>query len=413
MQNQKKQIIVAGAGFGGISAALALAKNASRDFCQKIEITVVDRFHHQLFTPALYEISSLPRANATDQELRGIMLLPIPLILKNKPVAFVCDEIIGFDAENQTITLKNKGKIGFDYIIFALGSETNYFNIPGLADHSFPLKRFDDAIRLRNTIEGAVKTKDHVKIAVGGAGASGVEIAAEFINFVCRLKEKNGVKKCSNEFVLIEAAPDILPGLETKVVLRVRKRLEELGIRIKPNSIISSVDEKTIFFKNGESELYDVFIWTGGVQGPKILKDFGLPLSPKGSLRVNSYLQVEGYEKIFAVGDNSSLDNQKTGKPLTWTVPVAEIEGKIAAKNIILSIKELPLKRFTPWKKYPNVLAVGKKYAVADLVYLRWSGLWGWIVKNLVELRYLVSILPIKEAFFLWLRSLKIFSSND
>ena len=106
------------------------------------------------------------------------------------------------------------------------------------------------------------------------------------------------------------------------------------------------------------------------------------------------------------------MQNPKTGKPLIWNVPVAEDEGRIVAKNIINAIKGRPLKKYIPWKKYPFILAIGKKYAIADLVFIRFSGLTGWLAKQLVELRYLLFILPFKKALKTWLIGLKYFTSH-
>ncbi|OHA13944.1 MAG: hypothetical protein A3G49_01750 [Candidatus Sungbacteria bacterium RIFCSPLOWO2_12_FULL_41_11] len=105
--------------------------------------------------------------------------------------------------------------------------------------------------------------------------------------------------------------------------------------------------------------------------------------------------------------------NPKTGKPLIWNVPVAEAEGRIAAKNILRSITGKPLKKFTPAKKYPFILTIGKKYAIADFVYFKFCGFTGWFAKQLVELRYLLFILPPQKAIRTWLLAIRYYTSND
>ena len=294
-----------------------------------------------------------------------------------------------------------------------MGSETNYFNIPGLKENSFPLKTYDDGARLRDALENLVKEKAGLKIAVGGAGASGVELAAEFVNFVCDIKEKvlNHQKKCDVTFTLIEGSPEILPGFERSVINKAKKRLTRLGISIQTNKIISSVNKNEVSFKDGSKEFYDLLVWTGGVRGPAVFQKFGLPLSNKGSIAVNEYLETNG--NIFAIGDNSSFVDPSDGKPVIWNVPVAEAEGRLAAKNIISALTGKPKNKFIPMRKYPFILAVGKKYAIADLVFIKFYGFGGWFLKQLVELRYLLFILPLGIALKTWLRGLKYFSSND
>ena len=105
--------------------------------------------------------------------------------------------------------------------------------------------------------------------------------------------------------------------------------------------------------------------------------------------------------------------NPKTGKPLIWNVPVAESEGKIVAENIIRIISGKEKRKFIPMKKYLFIVVVGKKYAIADLVFVKFSGFFGWLLKQLVELRYLLFILPAIKALKIWLKGLKYFSSND
>lgn len=411
----KKNIIILGAGFGGITAALSLAKK-KRALGDDYEIILIDRHHHQLYTPALYEIASIPQENIADIALKTSVLIPLTDIAVGKPVTVLADEIVGLAPEKQEVLLQNNGALPYAFCVVALGSETNYFGIQGLKKHSFPLKTFDDAARLRNAIEELVKKNDGMKIVVGGAGASGVELAAEFVNFICDIKEKilDGKKVCNVEFLLVEASPEILPGFDKKTVQKAKRRLARLGVRIKTSATINAVEEKEIIFKNGERESYDILCWTGGVRGPAILSQFGLPLSPRGALEIDETLRAKGGNgSLFAIGDNASFINPKTGKPLVWNVPVAEAEGRLVAKNILHAIQQKPLCRFVPFKKYPFILAVGKKYAIADLVVVRISGFLGWFLKQLAELRYLLFILPIKKAITTWLRGERYFMSND
>lgn len=413
MNEMKKNIVILGAGFGGITAALSLAKK-KRALGAEYNIILVDLHRHQLYTPALYEIASIPRENVSDTSLKSAILIPIADIVGKKPIQFVCDDVISLDRESKKIILKN-GALPYAFLVSALGSETNYFNIPGLKEESFPLKTFDDAMRLRNVIEDWVRKKDTIKIVVGGAGASGVELIAEFVNFVCDIQkiiDQNS--HCKIELLLIEASSDILAGFDEWAVSKTKNRLASLGVRLKTGNRIVSVGKQELNFADGSKESFDILIWAGGVQGPAALGQFGLPLSKKGSLVIDEYLRAGNPEDhIFAIGDNSSIINPKTGKPLIWNVPVAETEGRLVAKNITRAIQGKPLKKFVPLKKYPFILAVGKKYAIADLVIIRIAGRLGWCLKQLVELRYLLHILPIKKVIVTWLRGETYFMSND
>ncbi len=412
MANEKKRIVIIGAGFGGITAMRHLAKHLPSDF----SIMLIDKHHHQLYTPALYEIASMPREITEDSMLKSSILLPIEYMADKASVTFVCDEFTGLDTARKTVTLTHTGTVSYEYLILALGSETAYFDIPGLRENALPLKTFDDAIRMRNAIEDLLKQKEEINISVGGAGSAGIELVAEFVNFICMMKEKlmPDAKKCSIFFTLIEAAPQILPGFEPWVVTLAKKRLQELGITIKTNTAITSVSQNEITFKNGEKQPKDILIWTGGVKGPSIFRTLGLEASPKDSLMVDGYLRAKDPSGvIFVVGDSAIFTNPHTQKPVVWNVPAAEQEAKSAAVNILRAIKEKPLIPFIPSRKYPFILAVGKKYAIADLVIFRFWGLSGWIAKQLVEFRYGLSVLPLKKALMLCWRSMFVSQAND
>ncbi len=412
MAKEKKNIVILGAGFGGITAMNYLVKKLPKDF----SLILIDRHHHQLYTPALYEVASIPQEMTEDNMLRSSILLPIEDIIHRKPVTFICDEFISLDAPSKTIRLQQTGNLLYEYLILALGSETAYVGIPGLKEHALSLKTFDDSIHMRNTIEEMLKKKDELYITVGGAGSAGIELVAEFVNFICMMQEKlvPNSKKCSVFFTLIEAAPDILPGFEPWVIALTKKRLFELGVTIQTNMAIISVSETQIMFKNGQTQPKDILIWTGGVKGPTLFQTIDLEVSPKGSLLVNEYLLVkEPNNSIFAIGDNATCINPFTNKPLVWNVPAVEHEAKIAAINIVRSIATKPLMRFIPAKKYPFILAIGKKYAIADLIIFRFWGLSGWIAKQLVELRYVISVLPVNKAIALWWRSFRMSQVND
>ncbi len=411
----RKNIIIAGAGFGGITSSLILAKKIG-NLRNEYEIILIDRHHHQLYTPALYEIAAIPRESVSSLSLKSSILIPINDIVSGKSIKFICDEVIGLESKERRVILKNLGEIPYEYLTFALGSETNYFGIPGLQEHSFPLKTFDDAARLRNTIEDTLRKKEALKIVVGGAGASGVELVAEFVNFVCILKEKilPAVKVCNVEFLLIEAAPDILPGFDSWIINKTKKRLGRLGIRLKTSTSITNVSWQQIELEDGSQEPYDIFIWAGGVKGPSLFEKLNLPLSSKGALQIDEYLQVrDAGGRILAIGDNSSFTNPHTGKPLVWNVPVAEEEGKLAAENILRAIQGREKKKFVPWTKYPYVLVVGGRYAIADLIYIRFWGILGLAAKALVELRYLLFILPPVKAFRTWAKAVHYYSLNN
>lgn len=412
-RQSKKNIIVAGAGFGGITAVLALTKTLE-SFEDAYQIVLINPRSHHLYTPALYEIAAMPKENMSEKALHASIMIPIADIIAGTNIIFIADEVANIRVQEKKVLLKGGSELAFEFLILALGSETNYFGIPGLAEESLPLKTFDDAVRLRNSIEDQVQRKNSLEIVVGGGGASGVELVAEFVNFVCELHTKAHMKKCDVRFTLLEAAAEILSGFDPWMVKRARRRLQSLGVVVRTNVKITSATPREIMLEGGEKKPFDVFIWTGGVKGPSVLTKIGLPLSPKGTLMVNQYLEVENsQERIFAIGDNAWFINPKTGRPLLWNVPIAESEARFIARHLKRTLSGKTKIPYVPRDRYPYVLTVGEKYAIADMLWVGITGFWGWILKQIVELRYFLFILPFTKAIKTWLHSVHAYSSND
>lgn len=414
-EKQIKTIVILGAGFGGLTAVLKLSKAVKRRGLTKdCRLILVNKTSYQVYTPALYEIASIPKGEANAVCLKTSICIDLAEVASLDGFQFIGGEAAGLDQERKVVRLSSGEVFSFDYLVIALGAETNFFNIPGLKERALPLKTFEDAIRLRNKIEEVVLGgATPIHIVIGGAGATGVELAAEVHSFLCYLKERlmPSEKTCDYDVTLIEASPEILPGFEPWIVKKARRRLLRIGVKILTNKIVTSVDERNVFCKDGSILPYHIFVWAGGVVSVGVLKNFGLSLTPKGKIIVNEYLGAA--PRIFAIGDNAECTPGGIIKPLPGNVPVAETQASVVAKNIIAEVTGKQKKKFVPMRKYPYILAVGKKYAIADLVYIRFSGFWGWCAKQLVELRYLIFVLGPLRALSMWWRSVKYSVSND
>lgn len=407
---EEKLIVVIGAGFGGITAALKLEKKLRR--FPGYHIILIDKNAYQLYTPALYEIAAIPREEASASVLKPIIIIPIEEIVARKRIQFLQGEVVGINREKRTISLKDGKNISFTFLVLALGSETNYFNIPGLKEHAYPLKQFRDAIRIRNRIEKMVEEKSVLNIVVGGAGAAGVELISELANFICYLQQKVlTTHTCANRLILIEASATVLSGVDQWTVEQATERLQVLGIEIKTSTRIVRIDSASVETDNQKRIPCDLLVWTGGVTGNSFCSSLGLPLTRKNNLAVNEFLEAE--KNIFVVGDAAGFTDKATGQLLPWTVPIAEVEGKIIAQNIARVIAGKAKIPFHPLRHYPYILTIGKKYALANLVVLHLKGFLGWLIKILVELRYLLFILPPIKAFRIWWKGVRIYSSND
>ena len=413
MESGRRNIVILGAGFGGITALLKLHRGLSRrGLLGHYQPVIVNRTAHHLYTPALYEIAAIPRGEANAAHLKSSLCIPVDDILGRLPGArLIGDTASRVDPERHVITLESGSQLNFEYLIIALGAETNFFGIPGMAEHALPLKTFADAVRLRNRIEDlVVSNPGTLRILIGGGGATGVELSAELVNFLCYLKKRADDETCREDITLLEGGPEILPGFGAAIIRRAKRRLAALGVRVITTARIEEVRPSEVS-SNGRTLPYHILIWAGGVRPAAVLENFGLPLDERGGIRVNEFLEAR--PRIYAIGDNASLVNPLTGKSLPGNVPVAEAEARVAARNIIADIMQKRRRQFRPLTQYPFILAVGGKYAVADLIIIRLFGFLGWALKQLVELRYLIFILPWPKAITTWLRTIYYSTSND
>ncbi len=219
-----------------------------------------------------------------------------------------------------------------------------------------------------------------------------------------------------------------MPGFHPRIIDKITKRLNSIGIEIIAGEGITKVSGKQIFLSGGRLLPYDILIWAGGVKASSLMGTLPLKKEVRGRAEVAGSMfclpqtpDLKLYGKIYAIGDSVCIYDPVTGKPIPQVAEAAIEQGKIAAHNILEDIKfvEHLTKKpshqiFTPRREYPFVIPVGGKYAVAKIGPLIISGFSGWILKGLIELYYLIlNVLPVRKALSMWLYGLRIFVQND
>lgn len=417
----EKRIVILGAGFGGLRVAMQLGKAVKRGSLKDHEVILIDKNDYHTYTPTLYEAATTSKDTANYIDLKSIVTFPIGKIIKKLPIKFVEDEVENLDlsAREMSLHLKSGYNLRYDYLVISLGSVTNDFGIPGLKEHSHSFKSFTDALIIRDIVwEKITKEPDakELSIVVGGGGSTGVELAGELRLWLNQLERKH---KRKASVAICEGTPSILPGFDYKIVKLVEGRLKKLGVKIVAGKMIQSVSETgELDLGNREKLNADVFIWAGGVKPNPILEQMPLRTmkgraevaSSMACLPSNPDLTFAGH--VFGVGDVVCITNQQTSKPVPMVARAALIEANITAKNIIRSAKGQPHMEFKP-KEYPYIIPVGGKYAVASIGKFVFAGFTAWIFKLLVELNYMISIMPISRAIFAWLKGIKIFIQNE
>lgn len=391
-----KKVVILGGGFAGVTVGLTLIKNLKQN---EAEITLVDENTFQTFHPSLYEV-------ATSEEPKKNIALPFKGIFLNN-INFINKKIDKVDIQKQSVIFSD-GQIAFwDYLLFCLGSQTNYFSIPGLEKYSFPLSNLKDAIQIKNKINNSIiktiQSGQKANIIIGGGGFSGTELAAEIVNLQ-NIIFKNNPKLCNLlNVTILEAKVHILAGLDSKVSGFAQNRLNSLNINTVNNCLIKEVEINQLKTSDDQIFPFDLLIWTGGIKGNSILEKSGLPVDKSGRVPVNDYLQIQGYENLYAAGDCALFTDPNTQKPAPQTAQIAIGEGKIVGKNISSQILEKIPSAFK-MKNYSYIVPLKGRYAIADLRFIKLIGFFGWILQQVVFLQYLFMILPFSKALKKWNR---------
>lgn len=348
-------IIILGGGFAGVRAALTFkSKIKSKD----INVTLIDKNSFHVFTPPLYEV-------ATAEEPQRNIVIPYKSIFNNN-ISFVQGIVEKINTREQKISLSNNREYRYDYLIFALGSESADFGIPGIKEYGIPLKTLEDAIQIRNALKNAKK------IIIGGGGFSGTELACELITHKGHL-----------DVTLIQRSSIVLKELGGGISQLAKKRLLAGKVHLVLGEHIKKVTNKTVEVESGKTFPYDVFIWTGGVKPNNLL----------GKIEVDKNLAVNNLKNVFAAGDTVA----------PGVAPRAEKMGEVAAENVLRSIKGDPLLIYA-YRHMGYVVPLGSHFATFAMGRYHISGIFAYILQQLIFLRYLLTIVPFFEAVKRFLR---------
>lgn len=394
---EKKRIVILGAGFAGLRAAL--------DFCNNktdYQITLVNDTLYHVFHADLYELAAATIKKNTKWEYKQtatITNIPLKQIFRNKKIDIILDKALKIDPENRVVSFEKHEDLVYDYLLLATGSTTSYFGIPGAESFSQPFKTTEDALNIRDSILELLTIKQQpLSVVIAGAGMTGVELAAE----IARIDKKN------LQVILCQSSKHILPGLPEWVYKKATKKLKRLHVVIKTDHRISQVEKEKIFFEGGEVMDYDYLMWTAGIYGNHIQDQLGsIRPNKKGQFDVKGDLSIESYPNIFVAGDMAGFYISKTDSYIPANAHVAIEEGTLAAENIIARINGDNIAFYEP---PPSVFAipVGSMFALSNIFHLSLQGFSGWVVKRIITLKYLLSILPFTEAFTIWWRGISL-----
>ena len=351
------QIVIVGGGAGGLELASRLGRSLGKK--GKAHILLIDRSFNHIWKPLLHEVA----AGTLDTHHAEVSYLDHA---RRNGFSFWPGEFIGLDSEAKTLKLASQQnqqgeqivpsqKIKYDTLILAVGSQTHDFNTPGAREHGYFIDDRESAetfnIALREAIlkRAAQEDSQILRIAIVGAGATGVELAAE-LSHLLELVAGYGFPKLRDclELTLIEGTDHILNGLPLSIAMGSHQVLEKLGIRILTQTRATAVDAQGIHLENGQYLPADLKVWAAGVKAPSFLKHLdGLETNAIGQLLVNKKLQTTQDPCIFAIGDCAQLATASKEALFTPTAQVAHQQATYLAKALPTMLKG---KKFKPFQ---------------------------------------------------------------
>jgi NADH:ubiquinone reductase (H+-translocating) len=375
------RVLILGGGFGGIYAAIELER-ALRDR-DSVNVTLVTRDNYFLFTPMLHEVA------ASDLEMNTI-INPLRKLLRRVKTFTGNIEKINLERRCVTVTHgfdRHVHDLPYDHLIIALGSSTNFFGLPGVQDAALTIKTLDDAIELRNRLIthleeansecAAGERQPLLTFVVVGAGFAGVETLGgihDFVHAAIRF-----YPNLTPEFVhtiLISSDAFILPELGSKLGAYAQRKLAARGVEIITRTRVTAIRDGLVDLSGGRTIPATTLIWAAGNAPNPLVADLPVPKSG-GRIRVNEYLEVDGFPGVWALGDCASIPDRETGGFHPPTAQHAIREGRCVARNVVADIVGGNKQPFR-FSTLGRLAAIGRRSGVANVFGLNFSGFLAW-----------------------------------
>ena len=364
--SDKKNILILGAGYGGVHVAKKLAKKYKKN--NNVEITLIDKNPFHTLMTELHEVAG-GRVHPESVQIE------LSKIFVRTKVNVVTDLIEKVDTDNKTVKTTH-GNYTYDYLVVGTGSEPAFFGVPGVKENGFTLWSFEDAMKIRHHVQkmfklaakerNEAKRKEMLTFIVAGSGFTGIEMAGELLEWKTRLAKEHNVDENEVRLMVVEAMGTILNMLDRKQADKAEKYMVKKGMTILKNSPIVEVAPNKIVLKSGEEIETNTLIWTCGIQANEEVKEYGLETARAGRLATNEFMQAVNKEDVFVVGDLNYYEEEE-GKGTPQIVEAAIQTGDVIAKNIIaLMDKKKDLTKFKS-NYHGFMVSIGGKYCVANL----------------------------------------------
>src|SRR5271168_2419618 len=403
----RKRVVILGGGFGGINAAMNLAK-------LPVDVTMVDRKNYHLFQPLLYQVALAVLSPADIAQ-------PIRSILRDHPnIEVLMDEVVGFDLKQQRVHLKTGVELEYDYLIVASGSTHSYFGHEDWATSAPGLKTVEDATEIRRRVLLAFElaerqmaekgTHPPLNFVIVGGGPTGVELAGA-ISDIAKLymsKDFRHIDPSMAQVLILEGSPNILGAYPADLQRKAGEQLSALGVKFRTGANVTDVQPGYVMVGDERIDAV-VTLWAAGVQASPLGKLLGVETDRRGCVFVDGFLNPPGHPEIFICGDLAHVEQD--GRQVPGVAQPAMQMGRYAAKRIGRLVaaglgsdgsgREEPFHYFDKG----DMATIGRKAAVANIQWPfkgHWSGFPAWVTWLVVHIFFLIGFRNRLSVFRQW-----------
>ena len=386
-ESKQKRVVIIGGGFGGLKLARKLAK-------QDFQVVLLDKNNYHQFQPLFYQVATAglePSAisfpfRKVFQQLDNVFIRLVEVTAVNKEESLVESSI---------------GDISYDFLVVAIGADTNFFGNANIAANSLPMKSIAEALAIRNKIlqnyEDALSISDareqqaYMNIVVVGGGPTGVEVAGTLAEMKKHILPKDfpELQFDKMQIHLLEASPKLLANLSEKSSEKSKKYLDALGVKVTLNARVKDYDGEHISMEDGSSINTKTLIWAAGVIANTLKGIPGEALVRGNRIKVDRYNKVEGCDNIFALGDVAFMTEEAYASGHPQVAQVAMQQGENLAQNLVRIAQGKELKPFA-YKDLGSMATVGRHLAVVDLPFMKTQGFFAWLIWMFVHLMSIV-----------------------
>ncbi len=361
----RPRVLILGGGFAGVGAAQKL-KDADA------EVVLVDRHDYHTFQPLLYQLATgLLETTGVGHSLRD-------LLARHDNTTIHKASVTAIDLDERTVSFDEIAPISYDYLVFGLGAEVNFFGTSGAEEHAFPMYTLSDAVRLKDHLldrweaadrDPSLLSQGALNVVVVGGGPTGVETAGAIAELYRGdlAKDYNGVSEEDARVTLVEAGPELFPMFKPKLREYTAKALADRTVEVRTGTAVSSVAPTEVTLKSGDVLRAHTLVWGAGLQGNALIPSLGLELQRGNRIGVGPELTLPGHPEVFVVGDAAAITDAKTDTVLPQLGSVALQSGEHVGETIDRTVAGKETKPFA-YRDKGTMAAIGRGAAVVQML---------------------------------------------